>query len=1156
MYSPKITRNAASKIQKGETSSKRRISPPPEQALKRTRSSVLANEPEPEERADEWDPELPLKSCQDFVSRYAELEPLPLRSPKLPELSVNQVKELEDVLGFGNPGSDGWRDDWNGNLAYAHEDIVNPVSRGRKKQSFRQSLLAWAENNDQSRRILGNLITFVYSMAKVPPAAKKILACVDFSSAAKMEAAVGRVGYDPAVLEQDGWVTSKSEEPEGAIGGPYLIGDMIRWQNLDAVVIAFVHDNDLGDLWKACWIEDLHTFDLEAEEVVEARKKWERRNKPSKAKNASEDAIKQSRANGSSDFRVAGIEEGIVLASSMSPGARPGVFWPARVMHASECSGASNPSKRSIAKYKISVVFLSPYWDSNARGKRGEALSEQANDEFATGELFQVESAEANDGSIKEYTFDPADGVDLSNLEMAFRFTGLPKIAFRCFLDSHRLALGLKHYARTNLRKRTTATERATFGLFDSHPLAVMAPLYPAIVLHLPFNFILSGMPDVKREDAFKQENEMVLNLSAIVEAMKPPKCWVDANESSLPNDTRDDDTPLSSPATLDAAKESGSFSGDSKTNAPQDFGPLLKKFPLLHSFFRIHSKNPSVAGLALALMDTYSRSKARELFNNDSVESSNTREHCVSFPMKTWASLKAFGCDVIGAVSEENRDAVVGEWKRVLERIYTRLKRLKGGNTTLVTTDSHCNLHVTSGQNLERSVRLPAALKGARLAGAGTDDQIQLTNTVAKETVDYIESALLFRVHDSGYLKRMKGRCMAAKTETEVLMLTEDSDGVGGEDTRGCQGSWDAAVHAVAIAVAAVDNVVQGKCSNAFCATRPPGHHAGRKLHAMKAVSNGFCILNAVACAAFHAVSPVSEGGLGLRRVCVIDFDVHHGNGTQDILCANYDPRFLYVSIHAGGVQPNGEQLLRSSERENEIKHEVGSVFPGRCGDSSPHKGVLNIPLGAKVTSHAVGNALLNKITPAVEAFYPDLILLSAGFDAHKNDPMGLGALSAEDFGHITEATCQLAFKTCSGRVVSVLEGGYGVPCCRPQKDLFLPNKDDGVESKTGNTSIVSDDTPIPQPDGKDPKNEIKESIPAPSEDQDDSMPRPQPSKLAELGEFLPLDMDDQVSLGLQRKLERCHDEGFIECVQAHVSTLAKCSARNAARENGESSE
>jgi len=313
-----------------------------------------------------------------------------------------------------------------------------------------------------------------------------------------------------------------------------------------------------------------------------------------------------------------------------------------------------------------------------------------------------------------------------------------------------------------------------------------------------------------------------------------------------------------------------------------------------------------------------------------------------------------------------------------------------------------------------------------------------------------------------------------------------------------GCKGTWAAAVAAVAVALTAVDKVLDGECVNAFCATRPPGHHAGRSLHSMKAVSNGFCVLNSVAAAALYAVTPSATGGRGLHRVCVIDFDVHHGNGTQDILCSTYDPRFLYVSLHAGGSHVNG--VLMEDDPKHEL-HDLGGdsqsgIFPGRCGDSSPHRGVLNIPLGPKVASHDVGAALTSKVAPAVKEFVPDLIILSAGFDAHKADPMGLGALSAVDFGNVTELACQLAFRSCGGRVVSVLEGGYGVPCCRPQTELS------------------------------------KEQT------------RPQPSKLVDLGDDLPSDMDDQVPLALQRRLEKCHAEGFVECVHEHVKALVRCNA------------
>lgn len=420
------------------------------------------------------------------------------------------------------------------------------------------------------------------------------------------------------------------------------------------------------------------------------------------------------------------------------------------------------------------------------------------------------------------------------------------------------------------------------------------------------------------------------------------------------------------------------------------------------------------------------------------------------------------------------------------------------------------------------------------------------------------------------------------------------------------------AAVASVGAAIKAVDMVVEGQCVNVFCATRPPGHHAGRQLHAMKAVSNGFCIINTAACAALHATTPLAEGGPGLRRVCVIDFDVHHGNGTQDILCSTYDPRFLYVSLHAGGAHVNG--LPATDDFDNEIHSPGGNtgkrgIYPGRCGDSSPHPGVLNIPLGPRVTSHAVGTALINEVTPAVEAFSPDLIILSAGFDAHKHDPLGLGGLSAEDFGHITDVTCQLASKCCSGRLISLLEGGYGVPCCRPQRDLFLPPpkkeetppkkeekkeeptkeapkepiKENGAdesapqsESQPMDIDKPEPETPVPEKEQEPAKppqstNPVAES-PAPEKEKDPATPpestkpepespvpekekelakppqstRPQPSKLLELGDDLPEDMEDQVPYALQRRLEKCHQEGFIECVRGHVASMIKCNKRS----------
>ncbi len=316
-----------------------------------------------------------------------------------------------------------------------------------------------------------------------------------------------------------------------------------------------------------------------------------------------------------------------------------------------------------------------------------------------------------------------------------------------------------------------------------------------------------------------------------------------------------------------------------------------------------------------------------------------------------------------------------------------------------------------------------------------------------------------------------------------------------------GSRGSYTAAVVGVAAALKAVDMVVGGKCVNSFCAIRPPGHHAGKELRAMGAISNGFCLLNAAACAALYAVRPLSEGGLGLKRVCVVDIDVHHGNGTQDILASTYDPRFLYISTHAGGPHINGYSDDKSDDGIRRNLNNKDGIFPGRCGDLSPHEGVLNLPLGQKITPSALGTALVCQVTPAIEKFSPELIIISAGFDAHKNDPLGLGGLSAEDFGTVTSVLCQVALKICSGRVVSILEGGYGVPCCRPlDTDIFLPDSE-----------------------------------------KDDNQKKP--LKLLNLGEDLPDSMEDRIDIHLSQKLDKCHQEGFLECVKEHVLNLSTSS-------------
>jgi hypothetical protein len=176
----------------------------------------------------------------------------------------------------------------------------------------------------------------------------------------------------------------------------------------------------------------------------------------------------------------------------------------------------------------------------------------------------------------------------------------------------------------------------------------------------------------------------------------------------------------------------------------------------------------------------------------------------------------------------------------------------------------------------------------------------------------------------------------------------------------------------------------------------------------------------------------------------------------------------------------------------------------------------------------------LVTKVTPAVEKFSPELIILSTGFDAHKNDPLGLGGLSAEDFGTLTEVICKLAHKNCSGRVLSVLEGGYGIPCCRPQANLFDPEA-----AKKASENGQSEKVQGPKEEPANDRNDSGSSTAKPD-------PPQKQFAIMDLGEELPPDMKDEMPYLLQKRLDKCHAEGFMECIREHVGALAKCNTRS----------
>jgi acetoin utilization deacetylase AcuC-like enzyme len=221
--------------------------------------------------------------------------------------------------------------------------------------------------------------------------------------------------------------------------------------------------------------------------------------------------------------------------------------------------------------------------------------------------------------------------------------------------------------------------------------------------------------------------------------------------------------------------------------------------------------------------------------------------------------------------------------------------------------------------------------------------------------------------------------------------------------DTIVSPGSKDATSDAVGSIIAAIDGVQNKDFKNAFCAVRPPGHHAEKN----KAM--GFCIYNNVAVGANYLINKYK-----LKKIAIIDFDVHHGNGTQDIFYDN--EKVLYISTHQYPYYPGS----------------------GTNDEKGKHNNILNIPLPAGTTSEEYLNAyefVLNKI----KEFKPEFILLSAGFDAHKDDPLAQLQLESKDFYNITKRTLELSKQYCDGKVVSILEGGYDLQALQESTEMHV---------------------------------------------------------------------------------------------------------------------
>ncbi|TXI49796.1 MAG: histone deacetylase family protein [Lysobacter sp.] len=283
--------------------------------------------------------------------------------------------------------------------------------------------------------------------------------------------------------------------------------------------------------------------------------------------------------------------------------------------------------------------------------------------------------------------------------------------------------------------------------------------------------------------------------------------------------------------------------------------------------------------------------------------------------------------------------------------------------------THSACLAHDTGPGHAERSERLASVI--AALREAQPDAEWREAPRASR--------GQLLRVHDDALLHAV------LETAPHTRMWLDP-------DTVLSPQSAEAALRAAGAVVAAVDHALSGdaRLPRAFCAVRPPGHHATGE------VAMGFCLFNSIAVGAAHALERY-----GLRRVAIVDFDVHHGNGTQAIF--EREPRVLFASSHQMPLYPD---TGHPSERG------VGNIF--------------NAALPPEANGRLFREIWSSRLLPQIDAFKPQLVMISAGFDAHARDPLAQLRLQAEDFGWITAELVAIALRHAAGRIVSTLEGGY----------------------------------------------------------------------------------------------------------------------------------
>jgi len=281
---------------------------------------------------------------------------------------------------------------------------------------------------------------------------------------------------------------------------------------------------------------------------------------------------------------------------------------------------------------------------------------------------------------------------------------------------------------------------------------------------------------------------------------------------------------------------------------------------------------------------------------------------------------------------------------------------------------------HETGPGHPERPSRVSTALARLKESGLADDLEITLPGAAPMEA--------LTRIHPRAHLQSLEDAILSG-----ARSISEPDLGVSLK-------SWEAALSSTAAGLLAADKIMAGEWRNAMCLVRPPGHHA----EAEQAM--GYCLINNAAVAARHL-----QVTHGLERVAILDFDVHHGNGTQHLF--EEDPSVFFASLHQWPLYPG-----------------TGEATERGIGDGEG--ATMNIPLPAGSDNARYLRELEEHVLPAIEAHRPQALILSAGFDAHERDPLGSMKITTEGYGELTTLILDLADKCCEGRVISLLEGGY----------------------------------------------------------------------------------------------------------------------------------